>query len=710
MPRTGVGSKKPVFCLVKRCDHRRALSLLVFLFLIVGCKGGGGNGAAIPVSNAATDSPWVFGFTSSSSGIPGSSTDTLVVDTNLSMSSQVQSTSMIVIRACIRPSFSSESLTGSVNGATVSLTLAFGGVTMLLTGTLSADSSSVSGTYTMSGACGNDAGTWRANKVLPINGAYAGTLLGTNSANVLNASIRGNLASSSDGAVTGTFSINSTCFKGNLSVTGTQTGLQFGGSGADNLGDSIEFAFASNDLGFQSMTGGIQVDTGACAGDFADVTLTLVGPNNGATGSGSTGSSLGWIWVSGSQSANQPGTYGTQGTAAAANIPGARDAAVTWTDAAGNFWLFGGAGYDSAGGSFFLNDLWKYSSGQWTWVGGLNAGNSAGNYGTVGIAAAGNVPAGRYLSTGWSDAAGNFWLFGGGCTLPYQGFCNDLWKYSAGEWAWMGGSNLPDQQGSYGTLGTAAPSNIPGGRQGAVSWTDAAGNFWLFGGVGYDSGGPAGLGQLNDLWKYSAEWTWMGGSNIANQRGTYGTLGIAALGNVPGARSVSVSWTDAAGNFWLFGGFGYDSVGTEGLLNDLWEYSAGKWAWMGGSNLANQQGNYGTQGVAAASNVPGARQAATGWTDKNGNLWLFGGSVSAGGMNDLWKYSAGQWTWVSGSQVAQSFGTYGTQGVAGPGNVPGGRISGLGWIDGNGNLWLFGGNGYAAATSGSLADLWMYEP
>ena len=102
---------------------------------------------------------------------------------------------------------------------------------------------------------------------------------------------------------------------------------------------------------------------------------------------------------------------------------------------------------------------------------------------------------------------------------------------------------------------------------------------------------------------------------------------------------------------------------------------------MGGSNLANQQGNYGTQGVAAASNVPGARQAATGWTDKSGNLWLFGGGVSAGGMNDLWKYSAGQWTWVSGSQDAQSFGTYGTQGVATPGNVAGGRISSFGWID-----------------------------
>jgi hypothetical protein len=214
-----------------------------------------------------------------------------------------------------------------------------------------------------------------------------------------------------------------------LNVTGTQTGSQFGGTATDNLGDTIEFAFASSNFLFQSMTGIIQVDSGSCAGDVADV--MLAGGNNSTTGGGSTGRNLGWIWVNGNQSANQPGTYGAQGTAAAANIPGTRDAAVTWTDAAGNFWLFGGAGYDSAGGSFLLNDLWKYSSGQWTWVGGLNAGNSAGKYGSLGVAAAGNVPAGRSLATGWSDAAGNFWLFGGRWTLPLQAFWIEFWKDSA---------------------------------------------------------------------------------------------------------------------------------------------------------------------------------------------------------------------------------------------------------------------------------------
>jgi hypothetical protein len=76
---------------------------------------------------------------------------------------------------------------------------------------------------------------------------------------------------------------------------------------------------------------------------------------------------------------------------------------------------------------------------------------------------------------------------------------------------------------------------------------------------------------LNDLWKYSAgEWTWMSGSNVYGQKGTYGNLGTAPGGNVPGARYQAVGWTDAAGNFWLFGGYGYDSTGTLGDLIDLW--------------------------------------------------------------------------------------------------------------------------------------------
>src|SRR5208337_4394670 len=152
-----------------------------------------------------------------------------------------------------------------------------------------------------------------------------------------------------------------------------------------------------------------------------------------------------------------------------------------------------------------------------------------------------------------------------------SGNLNDLWEFSAGQWTWMGGSNVNGQPGTYGTEGTAAASNVPGARSGAVSWTDSSGNFWLFGGAGLDSADNS--GRLNDLWKYGAgQWTWVGGSNVNGQLGTYGSVGMGGPSNIPGARTLGVSWTDASGNFWLFGGTGYDWLGSNGFLNDLWQF------------------------------------------------------------------------------------------------------------------------------------------
>jgi galactose oxidase-like protein len=425
-----------------------------------------------------------------------------------------------------------------------------------------------------------------------------------------------------------------------------------------------------------------------------------------------------WAWEGGSNLAYAHATYGTQGAPAAGNIPGGRENAVSWTDAAGNFWLFGGQGDDSMGNGGYLNDLWRFSAGEWTWMGGSDAINQQGTYGTQGVAAPGNVPGARYLASSWSDAAGNFWLFGGDGydSSGTFGILNDLWKYSAGLWTWMGGSNVAKQKGTYGSQGVAAAGNIPGARDNAAGWTDASGNFWLFGGAGYDSSGTQ--GNLNDLWKYSAsQWTWVSGSDVVNQKGIYGTQGMAAAGNVPGARDNPVAWIDAGGNFWLFGGFAYDSVGIFAPLNDLWKFSGGEWTWIGGPNEFSLIGpTYGTEGTAAPGNIPGPRFDAIGWTDAAGNLWLFGGygfglTGPEGRLSDLWKYSAGQWTWMNGPSKSEQNGIYGTQGTLFPGNLPGGRDSSVSWTDTAGNFWLFGGFAYdSAGTAAPLNDLWKYEP
>jgi N-acetylneuraminic acid mutarotase len=292
---------------------------------------------------------------------------------------------------------------------------------------------------------------------------------------------------------------------------------------------------------------------------------------------------------------------------------------------------------------------------------------------------------------------------------------NDLWKYSAGQWTWVAGSSVAKQHGTYGTPGVASANNIPGARNSGAVWKDSSGDIWLFGGSGYDASSTF-VGLLNDLWKYSGgQWTWMSGSSVQGQKGIYGTKGSAAAANVPGGRIYPYSWADSSGNLWLFGGVGYDANGNDLILNDLWKYSSGQWTWVGGSNIGNQGGVYGTKGVASANNIPGAREMGIAWTDASGNAWLFGGSgyyspSGAGNLNDLWKFSGGQWTWVSGSNVANQNSTYGTQGVLFPGNTPGCRFDLNGWVDANGNLWLFGGYGQVPGAMGNLNDLWMYMP
>ena len=437
---------------------------------------------------------------------------------------------------------------------------------------------------------------------------------------------------------------------------------------------------------------------GALMGLCATLFLTACGGGGNSGGGGSTPTPTPtpttneWTWISGSDTAGAKGVYGTLGVASASNVPGAQTGAVGWADKSGNLWLFG------------ADALWEFtpSTMEWTWVSGFQTGGPA-VYGTQGVPALTNSPGNRGGAVGWADSAGDLWLFGGDAF-------NDLWEFnpSTKEWTWVSGSNSTGAS-VFGTLGVASTSNVPGARSDSVSWTDASGNFWLFGGGGY-----------NDLWEFNPtnkEWTWESGSSTMGAKGVYGTLGVASASNVPGARSGAVSWIDSSGNLWLFGGS--DSLFLSDL-NDLWEFNptAKTWTWVSGSSTSGvTAGMYGTQGMAATSNVPGSRCLAVSWTDSSGNLWLFGGQgydstgKVDGDLNDLWKFSpaAKEWTWVDGSSTLGTQegppGVYGTLGVPAATNVPGGRDSAVSWTDNKGNFWLFGGE-----SAESFNDLWTYEP
>jgi hypothetical protein len=233
--------------------------------------------------------PWVFSFTSNS---PSSSTNKVQVNANLNLASQVQKTDILVgVRnppspggGCVLPSFSSQDITGSLNGSSVSFTITYGGVTLILTGTLAASGQpqTMNGTYAMNGACGTESGTWLGVKVPVVNGPYIASLRGANGATTLNSTIVANLNGPIGGAFStaGSFSIASTCFKGSLDVFAKQVGAQFGGTATDNLGDSISFGSIVG----ENIEVTINVDTGSCAGSTGFGTLVAVKSGEGSGG------------------------------------------------------------------------------------------------------------------------------------------------------------------------------------------------------------------------------------------------------------------------------------------------------------------------------------------------------------------------------------------------------------------------------------------
>jgi len=435
-----------------------------------------------------------------------------------------------------------------------------------------------------------------------------------------------------------------------------------------------------------------------------------------------------WTWISGSETTWEAGTYGTKGSAALSNVPGARLRAASWIDAAGRLWLFGGDGRDSTGWHDLLNDLWMFDPGTslWTWVSGSDLIDDPGSYGTKGVAAPSNVPGARHSAACWADAVGRLWLFGGyGFVSPgHFDRLNDLWSYdtASGQWTWIAGSNELSQPGVYGTKGAASPSNIPGARVGAVSWRDPSGLVWLFGGSGIGQGGLASV--LNDLWtldESTLEWTWVSGDFNTDQLGVYGIKGVPDPANVPGARLRPATWLDPRGRLWLFGGTGWgsDFAGNVFLLNDLWMFDPAslRWTWVWGSDVVDEAGVYGNRGVASPFNVVGARECPASWLAPDGTFWLFGGGGNdatgmEGSLSDLWKFDPEtlQWTWVGGVTTIGAGGTYGIRGTAAAGNLPGSRGDAVSWADSRGQFWLFGGYGYGTGVtySGLLNDLWRY--
>jgi len=405
-----------------------------------------------------------------------------------------------------------------------------------------------------------------------------------------------------------------------------------------------------------------------------------------------------WFLLSGSntsQHATYPNVIGMAG------IPGSREKALTWTDASGYLWMYGGRGYaQSSTGPAYLSDFWKCdpATKTWYWMGGSTSLNATPLYpekvGKPG------VPGSRYDMTQWLDASGDIWMFGGvGSASDGSGRLSDLWRLNPQtlQWYYMGGSKLKDSAGNY-------PSNYretgqPPSRSGGAGGVTSTGEFLLFGG---NIGNGA---YTNDFWLYTPSegtWTWIAGSNQSNQLGLYpSSTGQAGY---PGARGGMACWTDQGGNLWIFGGHGYSN--NIGLLNDVWKYQPANHAFYWVAGASTRQVNTVFPASHGDVGTLGCRNYSCFWNADN-KFWVSGGYGTStsqyGRFADLWSFSLADYKWrfIDGPKDSTT-GSYPAPGGRG---VPDGRMGGLTWTVGN-RLYLMGGTLDGATP---VSDFWMHH-
>jgi ELWxxDGT repeat protein len=428
-----------------------------------------------------------------------------------------------------------------------------------------------------------------------------------------------------------------------------------------------------------------------------------------------------FVFLKGNTTDYRYGSYGTQGVASVSNNPGIRRFHTTW-EYNGKIYLFGGEGVasqlSSPGGNptppqGYLSDMWEYdpATNNWRWLKGLSTLGGAAVYGTKGVASPTNTPGPRKNAMGWV-VNNKFYLFGG----HNGGRLCDLWEYdpATNNWTWIAGNNSSNSLGTFGTMGVGNATNLPGGREYAVSWTNNN-KLYLFGGIRSDGVNDV---MLNDQWEYdlvTGFWTWIKGTNLTNQFGVYGSQGVSSPSNIPGCR-YGAGLISIGNKTYLYGGLGY-GASSVGILSDLWEYdnTNGNWTWLKGSTANDELKIPGAQGVYNSSNTPGARSFA-GISGHDNTLYLYGGfNQFFGGsfQNDLWQYdpSINQWRWIKGNTGIGTIGNYGLQNVEASSNQPGARGQSSFSTIGS-KLYLFGGRGYKGTTSASdesQNDLWSFN-
>jgi hypothetical protein len=427
-------------------------------------------------------------------------------------------------------------------------------------------------------------------------------------------------------------------------------------------------ATASWQLSLRSAVGGgggardatgalVSVDLSSASSPASPFELTLLaGPRT--PGGRDQATNVSWLAGEACTQHSAAGDAGALGVPSDSAAPAAREGAFTWTGLDGHLYLFGGLG-----DNFAFGDLWRFtvSTNQWVRLAGRMDGPIGVSYGSSARGTPGDTtvtPGSRSHGCAVVDPTdGSLWLYGGrlGTIALNDAFSYDI---ATGVWTWRagtqaaGGTELPPNYAPG--LGVAQPASAtstagPGGRQRHTCWfgfdASASATLYIYSGFLRASNGCYG-----DLWSYSPA--------TAN----YGTRGVSDPSNpsMPPLRYGSVGGTDRTGRtLWLHGGATQQTSGTTTYLSDLWSYSTStnSWTWRGGSANEIRIGAgavYSTRRVPDVLNQMPSRFGHSGTLDPEAHvMYVYGGAVPNGFMNDLWMISLNSdedyvQTWIAG--------------------------------------------------------------
>jgi len=335
-------------------------------------------------------------------------------------------------------------------------------------------------------------------------------------------------------------------------------------------------------------------------------------------------------------------------------IPSPRKGALGWQDNNGNFWIFGGIGIDDDYNTGLFQDLWTFNplKSAWTLVKGDRKVIVEKDFTSK------EIPLPRRDAMTWVDKNGDLWLYGGrdfGDNLHY----GDMWKFTlkTKTWSNTAGTKEFNKKSSRTGIKKSSKDDTPGGRSLSSTWNDTDGNLWLFGGTGIKD-----LGQnafYNDLWLFDpkkGQWTWVSGSSLQNVKTNNSQKNKEDNNQQPSPRMKALTWYDRLNNqLWLYGGYGVDSTGNQsGGLSDMWYYDIKKdtWVWVSGTLKLFESPEYGMFNREIEQSHPGFRFGSVSWTDKEGDLWLFGGHNSTSGEHisidaNLWRFNRKNKRWAN---------------------------------------------------------------